>query len=167
MRILSDDPKERVGEEKCLTDIERYGLHVMRVAGDKEWPEFTYSVGLYHSFGLPEVIILGLRGQLAHSILNELAARARAGKRYQVGEMVDGLLEGFQVTFRPVPPEHLVAHFGWALWYYEGEPFPTLQLVFPSTAGVWPWDPAASEFIRTQQPILQSVPVPDWAREAT
>jgi hypothetical protein len=166
MPNLSTDPKERASEEKCLADIEHYGLHVMRIAGDEEWPAFTYSVGLYRTFGLPEVIILGLRQDLAHSILNELATRARRGERYRVGDMLDGLLEGFQVTFRRVSPEHVVAHFGWALWYYDGQPFPVLQLVFPTTAGIWPWDPDASEFVRTQQPLLETAPLPEWVRTA-
>jgi Domain of unknown function (DUF4262) len=166
MPKLSDDPKERAGEEKCLADVERHGLHVIKVHGDAEWPEFTYSVGLYRTFGLPEVIIVGLRAELAHWILNELAARARAGERFQAGDMLDGLLEGFLVTFRPVSPEHVAAHFGWALWFYDHELFPTLQLVFPSTAGVWPWDPDASEFLRTQQPLLETAPLPEWARAA-
>ena len=166
MPRLSDDPKERAGEEKCLADIEEYGLHVMRVSGDDEWPAFTYSVGLYRTFGLPEVIVVGLRAELAHWILNELAARARAGERYQTGDVLDGLLEGFPVTFRPVSLEHVVAHFGWALWYYGHEPFPTLQLVFPSTAGIWPWDRAASGDVRRQQPLLETAPLPAWARAA-
>jgi hypothetical protein len=121
---------------------------------------------LYRTFGLPEVIIVGLRGELAHWILNELAARARGGERFKAGVMVDGLLDGFGVTFRAVSPEHVLAHFGWALWYYDHEPFPTLQLVFPTTAGVWPWDPEASEFLRTQQPLLETAPLPAWARGA-
>jgi hypothetical protein len=164
MPKLSDDPKERAAEEKCLADVEQYGLHVIRVHGDDEWPEFTYSVGLYRTFGLPEVIILGLRGELSHWILNELAARARAGERFQAGDMLDDLLDGFQVTLRPVSRKHVGAHFRWALWYYEHQPSPTLQLVFPSTSGVWPWDPEASEFLRTQQPLLETAPLPNRAR---
>ena len=81
--------------------------------------------------------------------------------------MLDGLLDGFQVTFRPVPLEHVRAHYGWALWYYDGEAFPAMQLIFPTTAGIWPWDPEASEFVRTTQPVLETAPLPDWARAAT
>ena len=80
--------------------------------------------------------------------------------------MVDGLLDGFQVTFRPVPMDHAVAHFGWAFWYYDGETFPTLQLVYPSTAGIWPWDANASDSFRADQPVLETTPLPDWARGA-
>lgn len=165
MPTLSNDPQERAREEKCLADIATHDLHVLRVHGDAEWPEFAYSVGLYRRFGLPEVIILGLEGDLAQWILNELAARARDGFRYQAGDMVDGLLEGFPVTFRPVPPAHVKAHFGWALWYYEGDDFPTLQLVFPTTAGIWPWDPAVPPSFLTEQPVLEATPLPAWARK--
>ncbi len=166
MTRLSDDPKERAREEKCLADIEQHDLHVVWVHGNAEWPQFTYSIGLFRRFGLPEVIIVGLGSDLAHWVLNELARRAREGQRFVEGEEAEGLLEGFPVTFRRVPDEHVEAHFGWARWYYEGRPFPTLQLVFPSTAGVWPWDSQASESFRSLQPILETTPRPEWARGA-
>lgn len=163
MPHLSADPAERAAEEKCIADVEQYDLHVMKIGGDDEWPEFTYSVGLYKRFGLPEVIILGLRTDLAHRILNEVAARARSGYRYKAGDRVAGLIEGFDMEFRPVAEVQIEPHFGWALWFYDFEPFPVLQLVFPTTAGVWPWDSNASEYVRKTQPLLDSAPVPAWA----
>lgn|SRR5690606_18113021 len=164
MPQLSDDPKHRAGEEKCIADIATHDLHVLRVHGDNDWPEFTYSVGLHERFGIPEVIILGLRGELAHSLLNELAARAREGERIAAGDTLSGLLEGFDVVLLPVPEHHIEPHFGWALWYYDGRPFPAVQLVYPTTSGIWPWDPEASEHFKANQPLLESVPVPEWAR---
>jgi hypothetical protein len=165
MPTLSDDPRERADEEQCLADVETYDVHVIHVHGDDEWPKFTYSVGLYRRFGVPEVIILGLAQELAHWMVNELAARGRAGGRFQLGDTLDGLLEGFAVTLRPVPRPHVEAHFGWAMWFYDGEAFPTAQVVFPSTRGVWPWDPEApKEFLRAQ-PVLEVAPLPAWARE--
>jgi uncharacterized protein DUF4262/uncharacterized protein DUF4265 len=164
MPHFSDDPVERAAEEKCIEDVERYDLHVMKIQGDDEWPEFTYSVGLYQRFGLPEVIIVGLRRDLAHPILNELAARARSGYRYKAGDRVAGLIEGFDMEFRPIAKAQIEPHFGWARWFYDFEPFPVLQLVFPTTAGVWPWDPNASEYMRKTQPLLETAPVPNWAR---
>jgi hypothetical protein len=155
---------ERAAEEKCLADIEQYGLHVLKVSGDNDWPEFTYSVGLYHRFGVPEVIILGLRAKLAHWILNELAARVRSGYRYEAGDRVAGLIEGFEMEFRPVAEAQVEPHFGWALWFYDFQPFPTLQLVFPSTEGIWPWEPRASASLRKNEPLLETAAVPDWAR---
>ena len=164
MPTLSEDPKARAAEEKCLADIEQHDIHVLKVYGDDEWPEFAYSVGLYHHFQLPEVIILGLRSELAHSLLNNLAARARSGERFKVGDTLQGLLEGFDVQLRPVPVPHIKPHFGWARWFYEGKPFPVAQLVYPTTSGVWPWDSEASAAFKLHQPLLETAEVPAWAR---
>ena len=167
MPHLSDDPKARLGEEKCLADIEQYGLHVMKVGGDNEWPEFAYSVGLYHTFQVPEIIILGLGTELAHWILNEIADRARRGERLQIGDTLEGPLEGFPVRLRGVREEQIEPHFGWARWFYDGRQFPALQLVWPTTSGVWPWEHGATEELRHQQPLLESADVPAWARRAS
>jgi hypothetical protein len=166
MPILSDDPKFRASEEKCLADVATYGLHVIKVLGDNEWPEFTYSIGLYHTFQIPEIIILGLPSDLAHSVLNEIASRARDGERFQTTDTVTGLLEGFPVVFRSVPEAHIEPHFGWARWFYDGQPFPALQLVWPTTSGIWPWEERASDDFRARQPILENADVPAWARRA-
>ena len=164
MRKLSDDPKVRAAEQKCLADIAEHDLHVLKVFGDDEWPEFTYSVGLYERFKVPEIIILGLRSELAHSLLNELARRARAGERFAAGDKVGNLLDGFDVELRPIPEPYIEPHFGWALWFYDGRPFPAVQLVYPTTSGFWPWDPDASDSFRRTQPVLESTELPDWAR---
>ena len=166
MPHLSDDPKTRAAEDKCLGDIAEHGLHVLRVLGDEKWPNFVYSVGLYRNFEIPETIIVGLKPDLAHVVLNEIANRARQGERFRLGDTIDGLLDGFSVVLRPVRDALIAAHFGWDLWYYDGQEFPTAQLVWPTTSGIWPWDPSASEDFRACQPLLATAEVPAWARRA-
>jgi hypothetical protein len=166
MPRLSDDPKERAREQKCLADVEKYGLHVLRVFGDTEWPSFVYSVGLNRNFQIPEIIILGLAPDVAHEVLNEIASRARSGERFRVGDTIDGLLEGFKVVLRPVRDDFIEPHFGWDIWLYDGMQFPVAQLVWPTTSGVWPWDPNASDDFRARQPLLETADVPAWARGA-
>ena len=41
-----------------------------------------------------------------------------------------------------------------ACWLHGGADFEALQLIWPDTAGVWPWDAAASEGFRASQPLL-------------
>ena len=166
MPHLSDDPKARAAEDKCLADIAEHGLHVLRVLGDAEWPGFVYSVGLYRNFEIPEIIIVGLKPDLAHGVLNEIASRARQGERFRLGDTIDGLLDGFSVVLRPVRDALIEPHFGWDFWYYDGQDFPTAQLVWPTTSGIWPWDPSASEDFRAVQPLLATAEVPAWARRA-
>jgi hypothetical protein len=164
MPTFSDDPTKRAAEEKCVADVERHGLHILHIYGDAEWPEFAYSVGLHRNFSQAEVIVLGLPKHVGHGILNRLADLSREGRRFRAGDTTDEILNGYSVTFRPVPPGHLEAHFGWAIWFYGEEAFPALQLVFPDREGHWPWDPAASDAFRAQQPVLAAVDLPAWAR---
>jgi hypothetical protein len=163
MPTFSDDPKERAAEEECVADIEEYGVHVLKVHGDSDWPDFTYSVGLFEKYGIPEIIILGLKPDLAHRVITDLAERGRHGESFSIGDSVSGLLEGFDTALRPINPELVQPHFGWAMWFYEDRPFPVAQLVFPTTSGVWPWDAAASESFKHDQPLLDRVAVPAWA----
>jgi hypothetical protein len=32
-------------------------------------------------------------------------------------------------------------HLGWTRWFYGGDRFPCLQIVWPDRAGVFPWEP--------------------------
>src|SRR4051794_16531923 len=67
------------GEEKALSDIAEYGCHVIHVLGEDESPPFSYSVGIEHTSGAPELLVIGLKHELAHSILNSYNARVRSG----------------------------------------------------------------------------------------
>ena len=163
MPIFSKKPDERAAEEKCVSDVETHGLHVKKVLGDDEYPEFAYTVGLFQSFQQPEVIVLGLPLESAHRILNHLADLMRDGLRVDAGVSTDAVLEGFPVTFRTVPADHVRAHFTWDRWYYHPDSFPTVQLVYPDHEGRWPWDPDAAEDFRLQQPILEQSALPGWA----
>jgi hypothetical protein len=144
------DPHER----KALADIAAYGCHVIHVAAEDDLPGFSYSVGIFHSSSRPEVIVVGLRPPLAHFVVNEFNARVRAGEAFVESTFYEGFLEGFSVVFVPVARSHYREHFGWNRWLYKGDAFPALQLVFPSTGGLWPWDPGAPEAYLEAQPIL-------------
>ena len=163
MRKYSHEPEERAAEEQCERDIQSYGLHILKVTGDEEWPEFAYTVGLFHSFNHPEVIVLGLPGETAQAILNNLADVIRTGKRFAAGEVSEVLLENYACKFLAIPPAQVTAHFGWAFWYYGDSPFPTLQLVYPDREHRWPWDKGVATGFLEQQPILSTVALPGWA----
>ncbi len=141
-------------EQKALADIEQYGCHVIHVAGEGELPPFTYSVGIWKSSHRPELIVMGLKRKIAHFVVNEYNRRARNGDELQDGQVVSGFLEGFDCFLREVDKAHYADHLGWARWLHEGDHFPVLQLIWPTTAGIWPWQPEASDWFRKWQPIL-------------
>ena len=78
----------------------------------------------------------------------------QAGERFAPGTSYDGFLEGFPVQFVPVAREHRETYMLSASWLHGGPKFDGLQLIWPSTEGIFPWEPNASAWLRANQPIL-------------
>lgn len=136
MRIPKDDR-----ERQALSDVTEFGLHVVHVsAAGSLGPCFTYSVGLFKSYGHAEIIIIGLRQELAHAVLNNLAFDIKDGKIFKPNEFYPDILEGFLCYFGDVSQGHYREYVGWNLWFYEGFEFPLVQCVYPTTKGKFPWD---------------------------
>ncbi len=152
MRTRSDDlmPNDR----KLLDDIEEHGVHVVHVPGDDDVPQFSFSVGLWHSFEQPEVIVFGLPPDIAHELLNVVADEAGEGKSFLADSRHEGLLHNYPVRFFAVPKALYADFLGSARWAYEGDDFPAVQLVWPDKQGRWPWDAGVREVFRDSQPVL-------------
>ena len=133
------------GEKKALKDIDKYGCHILHVMEERGFPRFSYSIGIEKSTGQPELIITGLKRELAHWMINQYNNRVKAGEAFEQNKCYSGFLENFDVTFKEVDKKHYSEYFGWARWLYKGNNFKVLQLIYPSTSGVWPWDPEAPE----------------------
>jgi uncharacterized protein DUF4262 len=147
------------GEQKALADIDQYGCHILHVAGEGELPPFSYSVGIQRSAGRPEVVVVGLKQPIAHFVINEYNRRVQEGETFTPGDRYEGFLEGFDVLIEQVDPQFYSDYFGWDLWLYGGPEFEVLQLVWPTTEGLWPWQPDASEWFRGWQPLLTKSPI--------
>jgi hypothetical protein len=142
-------------DAKALADIETYGLHIINVGEGDDSPPFSYSIGIEKSLGLPELIVIGLRAEVAQSAINECYRQMKAGNPIRPGTMVADLLGGdFKCLIGNVSPAHYRAYMGWAMWLYGGNDFRAYQIVFPSTSGVFPWEPEADEWFRSFQPLL-------------
>jgi hypothetical protein len=139
-------------EQQVHADVREYGWHVIHVGG--AGPEFAYTVGLYRTFGHPEVVVLGLPGGVAHRLLNAVGAEVRAGRAFAAGSASREILERFDVAFRPVPPEAHRGRLGWAVWFYDGPAFPALQVVYPDRDGRFPWEAGVADGLRAAQPVL-------------
>jgi Domain of unknown function (DUF4262) len=150
-------------EKAVLADIDTYGWHGLWIREDAAGPQFSYSIGFYHTLGAPEVIVVGIRHELAHSMLWEAYHRARRGETVAPGRFYDGFLDGHAVTFVEVTGDARREYFGFAQWYYKSD-FPALQLVWPSASdGRWPWD---GESLARVQPLLGPAPHAAGSRPA-
>ncbi len=155
--LAEQKPVMDLAEEKALADIERVGCHVIHVLAEGDLPPFSYSVGIQRSAAAPEVIILGLKREISHSLVNEYNERVRDGERFVAGAFYAGFLENFDVTFERVDRRHYREHLGWDRWLYSGDEFEVLQLVYPTTSGVWPvwpWGPDGPVVFGPRQPLL-------------
>jgi len=141
-------------DRKLLENIEKFGCTVMHIAEEDELPPFSYSVGIQKTSGAPEVIVIGLKREMAHFVVNEYNKRVREGEKFALGKRYAGFLDDFDMEVSEVHRSHYKEYFGYSLWFYEGPNFDVVQLVFPTTSGVWPWEPEASEWFRARQPIL-------------
>ncbi|MFC4728957.1 DUF4262 domain-containing protein [Coralloluteibacterium thermophilus] len=145
-------------ERNILAHIDEYGCSVTSVFDpDGEGPPFSYSIGIVRSAGAPELIVVGLGSKISHWLVNEYNRRVQAGDRFSQGVPYSGFLEGFAVQFGPVDRHHRKEYMRSAHWLHGGTDFEALQLIWPSTSGVWPWDPEADDAFRRSQPLLAGV----------
>jgi hypothetical protein len=156
-RALDDSEGMSAPDVKTLTDIERVGWHVMKVFAQpgEAGPEWAFSIGLFHTFQHPEVIVFGLPLDVCASVVNGIGQNVKAGQRYLQGELyADILQDPYKCSFREVPRAQFIEYVGYALWFYEDDPFPILQCFWPDKSGLYPWDDGCNDYVRAAQPLL-------------
>lgn len=140
--------------QRVLEIIEKHGWMIQAVGADAGEPVFQYTVGLTE-LQHPEFIIFGLPMTHGGQLLNDLGNLVRAGRRFQHGNLVDGLAQdGYRALLVQVrdTKEHLTvanALFGTV------DPVKALQVVFGDPEHRWPWQ---SDSTLTALPILGDVP---------
>lgn len=71
VRTAGDDP----AEQKVIDGIAKFGWHCVGIGEEGDQVSHAFSVGLFHTFKHPELVIFGLRDEVAQRILS-LAADA-------------------------------------------------------------------------------------------
>lgn len=145
------------GDEKLIADIEEFGWHVLHVLEDDSGPRFSYSIGLFKTFGHPEIILIGLKHELAHTLIDNFGHDIESGRKYQSGQFYSDILDDFRCLMIDVKKEHYHEHFGYAKWYYKSDNFPALQCIYPTVEGVYPWENEWPADIKYLQPILGDI----------
>jgi hypothetical protein len=143
-------------EQKLVSDIEEVGWHVIMIPEDDEGPALAYSIGLFQTFGHPEIIVFGLDLEVMHHVINLIGEEVRRGQRFADGQTASGIIEGYDVRFLDVARRHYPERFGYARWYYKGDDFPALQCLWPDKQGRFPTGAYYAEPLRACQPLLAS-----------
>lgn len=151
-----DEPGLSDADRRVIENVARYGTHVIKVG----WPEPTptpdwaYTIGLYHNYGHPEVILFGLRHDVAHALLNDVSDLIAEGHRFEDGARSDELLNERPVAFCQVQPVWHRPYVGVMMWFYHREPVPVLKMFWPDRQNRFPWEPAFDAAFADKQPLL-------------
>lgn len=145
-------------EQKAIDDVTKHGLHIIQVFESEECPRFSYTVGLFETYRHPEVIIIGLKPELAQVLLNNMAYDIKLGKRFNPGEFHEDVLDDFPCYFGEVSKSEYRDYVGWDIWFYEGIDFPLLQCVYPTVRGKFVWDEDFPEDARWFCKLITSPP---------
>ncbi len=146
-------------EKKTIDDVRRHGVHILHIF-DPEGadPQFSYTVGLWHTHGHPEVLIFGLKQDLCHAVLNWINGRIGEGRSFRGEDSSLDVLEGFRTYFEQIPQDRFREYLGFDIWFYGGMHFEAVQMIWPNTSGCFPWESQASDQLRWTQPILTKRP---------
>jgi hypothetical protein len=158
MKTALDTPASQLDEQErnFVENIREHGWYRMSVFADDQGPAFSYTTGFYLKFGFPELIVFSFRSELAHEVLWDVYRDLEAGRRYPVGSRVSDLFGNSNAYLLPVSQKHYATHLGWSRWFYRGDDFPCLQLLWPDRLGLFPWQTGASEDFKFSQPDLTS-----------
>lgn len=146
-------PKPRDDSDRqVLRDVVESGCHVVGVLADATGPAFAYSIGLFHNYDHPEIVLFGLTHNLMHGLINNMRDDIERGSRFIPGFSYPDIVEGFNCEFLSVHPSHYLELFGYARWFYGSDDFPALQCVWPDKQGHFPWQPNFNSKFKHLQP---------------
>ncbi|MBU6373907.1 MAG: DUF4262 domain-containing protein [Alphaproteobacteria bacterium] len=153
MLTALDAPEEVLDEDEreFVAQIRTHGWFGTHIYAEGDASGFSFTTGFCVTLNHPEVIVFGLDGEIAHDVLWDVFRDVRDGRPLRAGVRLDGVLADLPIYVFPVDVRHYEDHLGWSRWFYAGDAFPCLQLVWPDAAGVFPWEPEFTpEFVGLQ-----------------
>jgi hypothetical protein len=146
---------ENARDRQWLELIAEHGFAINMVMDDAgeptDEPPFAYSLGAWESFGAPELIVFGLRRDIASSMIGHAMALHQAGRRFQTRVPEHGVIQGnVPVYFLEVDPALAKVYATFTDWYYEHGDFPLWQIIWPDKHGAFPWEAAYAGNLRWQ-----------------
>lgn len=143
-------------DAKVLREIHTDGWQITGVlAREPESPDFAYSIGFFHSMVHPEIILFGLPLDTGMRAVNVIGIDIRNGMRFDPDRVYAGILKDPHLCcFKEVDARHYRDHIGYALWFYESDPFPMYQCFWSDENGLFPWDEGCNPIAVEAQPLL-------------
>lgn len=159
---IPDDELDQA-ERSFVASIREHGWFNTTVPKDEEGPGFSYSTGFWLGAHHAELIMFGMKADVAHEVLWGLFRGAKEGRTLVAGRRTQDAFSNLPAYAFKVSSRHYADHLGWSHWFYRGVEFPCLQIVWPDRAGVFPWEVGFDSEFRSDQLDLTEG---GWAAEA-
>lgn len=141
--------------------VEEHGWAVTGRHGDEAAPPWAYSVGMWVSCQLPELVLCGLPVAEGAAVINAIGARASGGARLAAGDVLDGAVLGAVpgpagLALRPVEQSWRASDglLGISNAFYGMVRPPYLQVVWSDRDGRFPGEPGCRPGLDRRQPLL-------------
>ena len=145
-------------ETRALEIVRRHGWLVTNIDPADGLPGWSFTTGLTHSFGWPELVMTGLPSAALHGRINEVAEIARRGTPFVEGTRHEDVIDGYEVELRSADVRWNHALFGWSRWFAQHAEPQFTQVVWPDKAGRFPWDVGCDQALIALQPRLDIAP---------
>ena len=155
MRTALDADAEKLDEhEREFVNIVReHGWHRMNVFEDEEGPGFNYTTGFWLA-GFPEIIVFAMKPEIVSHVMWELYRSQKSGRSYPEAAITNEIFANLPACLLPVSKKHFREYLGWSRWFYGGDSFACLQLVWSDRQGNFPWHQDFSSEFDGLQPDL-------------
>jgi Domain of unknown function (DUF4262) len=164
MLTTLDAPYDKLDEhERNFVDrIREHGWFGTHVYGDSENPSFTYTTGFHLMLNQPELIMFSTKKEITHQVFWDVYNDLKGGATLTIGKPTKEIFANLHAVVFRMAVEHYREYLGWSRWFYAGQPFPCVQIVWPDKRDVFPWEDGFDQsFVDDQIDLTKN----GWVRE--
>lgn len=151
---MKEDNHYYIDLNQTKEHIEKYGHSVIMIESTEYLPSFAYSVGLKESLNHPEIICFGLRIELLHELINDVAEIIKKEGRINSNKEYDNVFQNSRAKFLKIDERNIEDYFGVAIKYFKPTEIEGLQLVWTDRNNKFPWEDGFEEEFQFKQPLL-------------
>ncbi len=161
MLTALDAPADKLDDQEkaFVVQVREHGWFRTSVFDDEDGPGFSYTSGFWVKQKAPEIIVFSMRSELAHDVLWDMYRDAADGTVFPIGQRLSNVFANIEAIFLPVAKSFYPTYLGWSRWFYGGDDWPCVQLVWPDAHGKFPWEASYEERFANSQPNLTGE---DW-----
>lgn len=134
--------------------IEKYGLAVIKIESTDYLPSFAYSVGLTETYNHPEIICFGLKTELLHQLINDVAEIIKTEGRINLNKEYENIFQNSRAKFLQIDKRNIEDYFGVAVKYFRTNEINGLQLIWTDRNNKFPWENGFEDEFKFKQPLL-------------